>query len=294
MKIVNISEQRANNLKKYNINCLNTEAIIYYFTMKKKWKLEDKVFKKFYITNGKEFSNKMYTINSLIDYKDEINIDELVIPDCLVSINSKIVGYAMELVNGINLSNVIYDSKISLQEKLQILKKIGVILEKMQSVRQYTNVKDFYIGDIHEENIMVDNDGNIKVIDLDSSKILNNQASPTRYLQSLKRKNVINNKYRIDSINEDIITPNEQTDYYCYIVLLLNTLYQGDITKLDMIKFYCYLDFLKSIGINLELINTFENIYTNKPNINISYLLDSIGNEAYQARKEVFKNKTRS
>lgn len=289
MKRVNISEQRANNLKKYNISCLNTEAIIYYFTLKKKWKLEDKVFKKFFITNGKEFNNKMYTINSLIDYKDEINIDELVIPDCLVSINSKIVGYAMELVDGMNLSRIIYDSKISFQDKLQILKKVGIVLDKMQNVRQYTNVNDFYIGDMHEENIMVDNNGNIKVIDLDSSKILNNLASPTRYLQSLKRKNVINNKYRIDSINEDIITPSEQTDYYCYIVLLLNTLYQGDITKLDMIEFYQYLDFLKSIGINSELIDTFENIYTNKPNINISCLIDNIGNEAYQARKEVFK-----
>ena len=71
MKIVNISQQRANNLRKYDIKCLNTEAILYYFSMKKKWVKEDKIFKKFFVTNGKEFSNKMYTINSLIDYKDE-------------------------------------------------------------------------------------------------------------------------------------------------------------------------------------------------------------------------------
>ena len=291
MKIVNISEHRANNLRKYNIKCLNTEAILYYFSMKKKWKVEDKVFKKFFVTNGVEFSNKMYTINSLIDYKEEIGIEELVIPDCLISINSNIVGYAMDLVNGVNLSQIMYDSKYSIKEKIEFLKQFGEVLRKMQNVRQYTNVKDFYIGDIHEENIMVNNDGNIRIIDLDSCKILNNLASPTRYLQSLKRKNMINNKYRIDKVNPDIITPNEQTDYYCFIILLLNTLYQGDITKLDKIDYYCYLEHLKSLGIHPDLIDAFENIYTNKSNENIDYLLDSINDKALQAHRNVFKIK---
>lgn len=295
MKITNISQQRANNLRKYDIKCLNTEAILYYFSMKKKWVKEDKIFKKFFVTSGIEFGNKMYTINSLIDYKDEINIEELVIPDCLVSINTNIVGYAMDLVDGINLSQVIYNSKIEIKEKIRILKKFGEVLNKMNNVRKYTNINDFYIGDIHEENIMVEKNGNIKIIDLDSCKILNNLASPTRYLQSLKRKGIVfNQKYNIDNINPDIIKPNIQTDYYCYIILLLNTLYQGDITKLDMKDFYLYLDFLKSIGINKELIDNFNNIYTSKPNENIDYLLDSVGKEAYQARKEIFKIKTRN
>ena len=92
---------------------------------------------------------------------------------------------------------------------------------------------------------MVDSNKKIKVIDLDSCKILNNLSSPTRYLQNLKRKGIIiHNKYDIDKINSDIITPNEQTDYYCLIVLLLNTLYQDNITKLDMKDFYLYLEFL--------------------------------------------------
>ena len=219
----------------------------------------------------------MYTINSLIDYKDEISINELVIPDCLVSINSTIVGYAMDLIDGFNLSSIIYNSKITIDEKIDILKKFGLVLRKMENVRKYTSIQDFYIGDIHEENIMVDK----------------NLASPTRYLQSLKRKNIINQKYTIDSINPDIITPSEQTDYYCFIILLLNTLYQGNITQLEINEYYKYIEFLQNIGINKELIEQFNNLYNNKPNNNIDYLLDSIGKEAYQARKEVFKIKTR-
>ena len=61
----------------------------------------------------------------------------------------------------------------------------------MENVRKYTSIQDFYIGDIHEENIMVDKNGNVRIIDLDSCKILNNLASPTRYLQSLKRKSIL-------------------------------------------------------------------------------------------------------
>ena len=163
----------------------------------------------------------------------------------------------------------------------------------MENVRKYTSIQDFYIGDIHEENIMVDKNGNVRIIDLDSCKILNNLASPTRYLQSLKRKNIINQKYTIDSINPDIITPSEQTDYYCFIILLLNTLYQGNITQLEINEYYKYIEFLQNIGINKELIEQFNNLYNNKPNNNIDYLLDSIGKEAYQARKEVFNLKTK-
>lgn len=289
MKSVNISKKRFESLGKINLTCLNTEAALYHFPQKSKWKLEDKIFKHFYVTSGRDFSNKMYTINSLIDYRDEINIPELVIPDYILSINSHVEGYVMEYVNGVNLSEIIYNSKIDIKDKLNYLKQLSVLLEQMRLVRKYTSVDDFYIGDIHEDNIMIDQLGKIRIIDLDSCKILNNISSPTRYLQSMKRKNIINQKYQIDSFNPDVITPSDQTDYYCLMVLLLNTLYQDNITQLDMKDFYNYLDFLSSIGINQELIDSLSNIYTNKPNENIGYLIDSIGKEGYRANKHVFK-----
>lgn len=289
MKSVNISKKRFESLEKINLTCLNTEATLYHFPQKSKWKLEDKIFKRFYVTSGRDFSNKMFTINSLIDSKDEIDIPELVIPDYLLSINSQIEGYVMEYVDGVNLSTIIYSSKISMYEKINYLKQLSILLDQMKWVRKYTSVNDFYLGDIHEDNIMIDKDGNIRIIDLDSCKIHNNISSPTRYLQSLKMKGIINQKYQLDPFNQDVITPSSQTDYYCLMVLLLNTLYMGNITKLDMKDFYNYLDFLKSIGFNKELIDCLSNIYTNKPNENIGDLLNSIDKEAYRANKHVFE-----
>lgn len=294
MKIINISQKHFQNLKMYKPNCINTEAELYYFNQKNKWIKENKILKKFFITNGINFSNKMFTINSLIDYQDEINIESLVIPNCLLSINSQIVGYVMDLIDGYNLSQVLYNPKVTITEKIQILKQIGDILNQMKKIRKFSNIDDFFIGDLHEDNIIINTNGQLKIIDTDSFKILNNMSSPSKYLQNLKRKHIINQKYQLDPINKDIIQPKESTDYYCYCIIVLNTLFQADITKLDMKDFYNYLEYLKKIGINKELIDNFMNIYTNKPNENIGYLLDSIGKEAYQAHNKVFQLKTHS
>ena len=50
-----------------------------------------------------------------------------------------------------------------------------------------------------------------------------------------------------------------------------------------------FLKFLKTIGFNQDLVDCLANMYTNKPNVNIGYLIDSIGKEAYRANKYVFK-----
>lgn len=305
MQIKNISKKRAESLKKIELDFPNTEANLYLFNLKNNWEINDKVFKRFFVIDGESFGNKLSTITTLNTYKEIRDIKEFVIPDCLVSIKSIITGYAMDLVDGVNLSNIIYDPNVDFKTKINLLKQLSNVLTRMKEIRTYSSLTDFYIGDIHEENIMVDKDMNIKIIDLDSCKIAGNLATPTRYLQSLKRKNIINDKYVLDKNNPDIIMPNEQTDYYCLIILLLNTLYLGNtlnmknprlkykITQLDMNEYYMYINYLKSIGFSLELIDCFENIYTNKSNINIGdnnyYLLDSIGNEYSRATSIVFE-----
>ena len=309
MKIVNISKKRAESLKKIELDFPNTEANLYYFSLKNNWKKNDKVFKRFFVIEGENFANKLYTITTLNAYQQIMDIKEFVIPDYLISIKSIINGYAMDLVEGVNLSQIIYNPKVDFKTKIDLLKQLSKVLTKMKDIRSYTDLKNFYIGDIHEENIMVDKNMKIKIIDLDSCKIGRNIAIPTRYLQYLKRKNIINDKYVLDKNNSNVILPNEQTDYYCLIILLLNTLYLGNtlymknprlkykITQLNIDEYYTYLNYLKSIGFSHELINCFENIYTNKPNINIGEgndnLLDSIGNEAFRASSIVFETNKR-
>ena len=92
MKIKNISKMKLEQLDNLDIpkEVFNTEAELFIFDKKEKWAKEHYAFKKFYVDNGEVFSNKLYTLHQLIDKKDQIGIEELVMPDRLISINGKV------------------------------------------------------------------------------------------------------------------------------------------------------------------------------------------------------------
>ena len=92
-------------------------------------------------------------------------------------------------------------------------------------------------------------------------------------------------------IKNKAIKANEETDNYCYSIILLNFLYQDNICKLSLDEFYNYIDYLNSIGINNNLINIFYNLYTNKSNENPVEYLDSLDNNCYKAMKKIYEYK---
>ena len=292
MIIKNFSKREFNKMKELNTNnFMNTEAQLFLISKKDKWNKKYKLFKKFYNTNGVVFSNKISTINTLIDFRNDINtyINELVMPESFIAIDSKVEGYMMNYINGTNLSNLLYDSKITLREKIDYLKQIGLVLNKMKTLRKIEGIDDFFLGDLHEDNIIVDECGKIHIIDIDSCKIGGNLPSPSLYMAKLKRKKCFNNKYKFNDYCTEIINPNEDTDNYCFAMILLNTLYQGNISSLSLEEFYNYLDYLDYIGIDKNLINVFSNLYTNKKNDNCVNFIDSIDDKAYRASRKVYQ-----
>lgn len=72
--------------------------------------------------------------------------------------------------------------------------------------------------------------------------------------------------------------------------MILNYLYGESINNVDIVRFYDYLNYLESIGVNKELIENFGKILINKDNENPIELLDSITNEqVYKAKKNVYE-----
>lgn len=293
MNVVNISEKKFQTLERYNPNThfINTEAELFLFPVNNR--NEYKIFKKFFITNRTNFSNKMFTINTLNDYKEYININELVIPSELVAISKQIHGHLVEFIEGDNLSKIINNSRIDLSTKIDLLKQVGMVLEKMKSARQQKILTDFYIGDMHEDNIIINRFNQIRIIDMDSCKIAGNKTSPSKYLRQISKKGIINNKYQVDIENPHLIIPNENTDNYCYNIMILNTLFQDDISRLNLDEFNNYLDYLDTIGINRYLISNFSNLYSTKENKNLYYLLDDLKKKGYRAHKNIYKIKTK-
>ncbi len=268
MRALVLSKTKFENLKKYVLdkNIANTECKLYLLDLK----LKKKLLKIFYINEGLYFGNKLLTINSLIDQKDNIGIDELVMPNELVVVQNKVAGFSMPYIENNNLQLVLQDYNVSITEKIKLLKQVGKILETVVNTFPYN--KPFYLSDIHEGNFIVDNNNNIKVVDMDGCKIANNDPSPIKYLQTNPNLNN-SHKYIVD---EGIYKPNINSEYMCYMIMILNTISHTQINKLTLETFYEYICYLRKLGFSYELLEHFSNIYTEANNENPLKLLDEI------------------
>lgn len=252
---------------------------------------KEKLLKKLYRTNGIIFANKLYTIEALNSNKDNIP-SNFIVPEVLVSINKQIEAFTMKYIKGTNLSIILNEPTITYEEKINYLKSIGNILEQMKNIRKYTELKDFYIGDIHEDNFLVDTEKQeIFVADLDSCKIADNKSFPGRYLTtaSLLRYNEI--KYSLldepDRIADYKVT--EETDIYCYIIMILNYLYDGRVDRLSIEEFYRFINYLDDIEVNKELIENFEKIVVGAPNVNPVNYLDTLSSKQIAKARKLYQ-----
>ena len=77
MNTISISKNRYQNLEKYQLpsSVFNSEAQMYVLPIKNKWETVNKILKRLYVTSGPMFGNKLETINSLIDFQEEIEVD---------------------------------------------------------------------------------------------------------------------------------------------------------------------------------------------------------------------------
>ena len=285
MKTVSISENKFRNLKNYSYDDLNTEGELYRFS----YHGMQKLFKKLYVSDGIILAKKLFTIELL----NSSNLPRyFVIPDSLVSVDNKVVGFTIPLINGITLKSMLDNDNFSLNIKIQYLKSIGSILDDMISIRNYTDLRHFYLNDMHESNFMVNYDtGELCVIDLDGCKINPSFSFPARYLTSRALLNNVN-KYNIepDLRHGAYVMANRNSDLYCYIIIILNYLYGENINNVGISEFYEYLNYLKCIGINKELLDSFYRVVSYGDNVNPMEYLDSLNSEqVYRAKKNVYR-----
>lgn len=296
MEVINLSKNQFANLSRFELpaSVFNTEAQMYEIQMKRK----NYILKRLYNDEGPIFANKLYTLEMLNANKDYIP-DTFVIPEHLVSVQQKLIGFTTPRITGINLQQILDDPKIDKKEKIYLLKRIGEILENMKNVRRYSPLKDFYINDLHESNFVVNTQKKqLHVVDTDSCKIAKNLAFCSRYLSPFSLFSKLDkSKYHvIDTLNAGgYIEPSEDSDLYCYTIMILNFLYDDNINSASLPEFYEYLTYLSDIGIDKELIDIFSNLITFKPNKNPMHLLDSLSYEQMgKAQKPVYSLKLKN
>jgi len=253
MKALNISKRKFETLQPLPLQkyVLHKESELFIVPKKRNYEKHDYLLKKLYRTTGDYFSNKLYTVNSLIDNRDTIDMEELIIPEQLAIVNNSVVGFIMPLVPNENLKTVLKSKNYTPKQKINYLKQVGEILEKVKRVRTYKGTEnpilsDFYLNDIHENNFIINQKtGRVNAVDLDSCRINNNKTFPSKYLRNRKEFEKLQKYQKIENSLGAEIEVNENTELYCYIIMILNFLYRGNVANLEEEKFYDYIKKLK-------------------------------------------------
>lgn len=292
MQILNMSRRRFETLKPLELpnSVFNTEAQMFIVPGKNKWSKKQSILKRLYVDTGETFSNKLYTIHELLDKKETIGVEELVMPESLAAVDSEIVGFTMPYVPNINFQVVMDSKEYTTEQKIAYLKEIGSLLDKLRRVREYTTVKDFYLNDIHENNFILNQTtGRINAVDLDSCKIGNNLTAAARYLTPISQLSLVSKYIPLERTVGGVYEICENTEIYCYIVMIFNFLYGDNIGRMPIQDFYVYLEYLSKIGVSKEFLDKASYIYTGKNNENPYEYLDELKHFYGRAHKNVFE-----
>ena len=171
---------------------------------------DDLVFK---IYHGDNTYNK-FNINVINNIFSKLSffkkINELVLPKDLIIYNNNIVGFSMPYINGITLEEIINENLYSDYDIKKIFINLLNIINKFKDLPF-----KFFIGDMHEKNIIIDKNGNINIIDPDSFIIDN-------------KKLCINNEYLVGKYinhfynNSELKKIQISADYYSLLCIVLN------------------------------------------------------------------------
>lgn len=286
MKTISLSKKIFDSLPYLELgeDVCNWESDIFEYTYKGK----PKILKVLHENFGRQFANKLYTVEMLNANKEYLP-DSFVMPDYLVSVRNETIGFTVPKIDGITFACILANPQIDIKDKIDYLRKIGGVLVQLSKIREYTDnddIKNFYINDIHSSNFMVNpRNREIYVIDLDSCKIAQNEAVISLYMTRDSLINTNPNKYEVNKnrLSSGYIIPSEETDLYCYIMMIISFLYGKNVSKLSIVDYYEYLNYLVSIGMDQKLVDIFFNVLSDKPNENPLNLLETITDE--QAKK---------
>lgn len=289
MNVINISKRKFNSLNPLQQpdGVFSTESDIFEFN----YRNQQKILKTLFFKDGEIFANKLYTIEMLNSYKECLP-DNLCIPDNFTAINKEIMGFTVPKVEGVNLSNLLQVKALSSKKQLLCLKKVGEILEKLKQMRENTSLKQFYLNDLHDSNFIVTPDMELKVVDLDSCKIGNNCAFVARFLTPFSLLKEVDGKYQInqdETKGPGYVIADENSDLYCYIIVILNYLTDNLFNFFSKENFYNYLTLLNELGFNQELLHIIEKILTSSPNENPCELLETISDKQVDLSREKVK-----
>lgn len=245
------------------------EGVFYFYSVSNK-KMIMKIMKN---THNYYSSQGLKAIQILLEYKNTISevIPEFVVPEALVYIDSILKGYLMNFIEGVKLQEFLENPNIEFKQKIYILQNIGIILDKPLNLSNFPYF--FHFGDLHEGNIMITSNGNIKILDSNGISIFQEDVN-SKYLHLCKSNLFCRSKYQTNQVDDPIAS--RDTDILCYMMIVMNFISQSNFSEFPFYKINDYLKYLKSINFSEEFLNCIDKLYTSENNINPYPYLENI------------------
>ena len=240
--------------------------------------LNDEVYK-IYIREDFKSKQNIKIVKKEFAYSYLRKFEELVLPNSIITYNNHIVGFTMPYINGVTLSKL-----YNCNDK-ELLK--NVFYQILDLIEKYSKLSvPFSIGDLHEDNIIVDSDNKIHIIDCDSFIINNNEI--------YNDNNALYYGKYIEYGELHIHYHSYHTDYYCVLLTLINLLLCKN--NIELIEYYYNVYVTNDNYINQLL----ESAYNNINNFildkkSIGYIIDNMDNIVFirqeqKKEKKIYRN----
>ncbi len=264
MKVINVTKRQLRKMLPLNLSrsILNKEGKLYIHDYKENYNHTQDLLKIYNNQNESYIADKVSVITKLIATFEFLDMPQLVTPTALVSLDGEISGFAMPYIeNNTNLSLLLNNPKVTLSQKIKLLKEILNILIKIQDSHDLDG--KFFLGDIHEANFIWDiNEQVVKAVDMDSSYFSKGFISVSKVTTFNYFLEGFPNKYILDEESGKFI-PNKDITSISFIYMLLNVLSNSDDShKWSYNEFYNYLSFLEKNGLSKNLLDIIANVYT--------------------------------
>ena len=205
------------------------------------------------------------------------SLPSIILPEHLIYIDNNFLAHTMEYIEGINISRVLSSSHYTNKDKIKLLIEIGKLLETFGKIKGFK--REIYLGDVHEDNFILDKNGNLRICDCPSCHILGNGVTYSKYLEQNHNLYNVELSQKYEQNLDSIIIPNRNTDIFCYSFMILNFLSKSELQFLKLKKFINYIDYLSSLKINKEFLDSLVNLFTLKDNISPMPYLETLTDE---------------
>ena len=246
-----------------------TESKQYIYLEKDRLKnIHKKLIKVFYRDTLDNMRAKFDIVSELEANRELLDIPELVLPEGIVTIDGVIKGIKLPLIqDNINMTVLLNNSNVHLKKKIEILKEILAIIQKIEGI--YGIGDRFFLGDIQDSNFILDlNDQIIKAIDLDSSYFNGTTPFASKYLAGNRMVKAFEKKYPVDS-KTGLNIPSRETTYLQFAYMLLNTISEMPCHRLSEKMYYDVIAQLSSQGLDKTIIDFFESLYSRRETLQI-------------------------